>query len=78
MAWGLESGASVTHHRSSDSAEDCFQDSSCFIGLRRGRLFDRLQPADSPGCITGGELRRPDLEYPGAVPGAIDPLPLNG
>ena len=78
MAWGLESGASVTHHRSPDSAQDRFQDRSCFVGIRRGRLVDRLQPAHSLGCITGGELRRPGLENPGAVPGAIDPLPFAG
>ncbi|QNI53702.1 hypothetical protein SynBIOSE41_01181 [Synechococcus sp. BIOS-E4-1] len=37
-----------------------------------------MQAVDSLGCITGGELRRPDLEDPSAVPGAIDPLPVAG
>jgi len=42
------------------------------------RLIDRLQAGVSPGCITGGELRRPDLENPSAVPGAIDPISVTG
>ncbi|QNI59176.1 hypothetical protein SynBIOSU31_02310 [Synechococcus sp. BIOS-U3-1] len=41
---------------------------------RPDQLVDRLQAADSLGCITGGELRRPDLEDPSAVSDAIDPL----
>ncbi len=49
-----------------------------FGWYRHDRVVDRLQAADSLGCITVGELRRPDLEDPSAVTGAIDPLPVAG
>ena len=55
MAWGLESGASVTHHRSSDSASDVSVPFDLISGLRPWHLSS----AQRVGLLSGSVMQPP-------------------